>query len=401
MAKKKKQQGPMSIDDGFSKLLEIAENDAKRKSDFYRATDEMATWRYVDFIDLSKNRPCLPLEWLYGTRGFLCGRCVKYDSNEQAGKSSILLMNVGMAQRTGGAYSQLWETEKAVPPPDYIYSLGCDPKFLLLSKPDTVDVAVDEMVRFIRTVRDGIDPEKRYPIIEGVDSVSGLGADELDIEEKDKKKSKAGLGFHARMFSKYFREKFKLNAREDVVLFATGQVKANIDTGSLPGMGKKTTTMAAAPFAYHGSWVIKLYHSTAKDSDGKALGESISMFTEKNKLAPKHRSVKVLLRHLEDVPEGETRWDFTQANIDLLFGPNCPFDPKHYKSGGGWYSHTALNGGKSVHKQDFVDLFYANDELVMEAREALRIRGFGFDFETKYDRFENDGDEEATPANES
>jgi hypothetical protein len=127
----------------------------------------------------------------------------------------------------------------------------------------------------------------------------------------------------------------------------------------------------------------------------------ISMFTDKNKLAPKHRSLKILLRKLEDVPQGETRWDFTQANIDLLFGPNCPFKPEHYKSGGGWYNHSALTGGKSVHKAEFIDLFYDHEELLMETREALRIRGFGFKFETDYDRFENGEGEEAPTSDES
>jgi RecA/RadA recombinase len=398
---KKKEDGPMSLDDGFNKLLELAEKDAKRKSDFYRATDEMETWRYVDFIDLGKDRPCLPLEWLHGTRGFLCGRVVKYDSNEQAGKSSIILMNVGMAQRTTGVWSSLWETEKTVPPPDYIYSLGCDPKYLLIAKPDTVDACVNEMVDFVKTVRLGIDPDKNHPIIVGVDSVSGLGADDLETDEKDKK-SKAGLGFHAREFSKFFREKFKLFDRDDVILFATAQVKASIETGSLPGMGgggKKTASLADKPFAYHASWRIKLYHTRLKDSDGRDLGEMITMYTEKNKLGPKGRSVKVLLRNKTDVPDGQPVWDFTQANIDLLFGPNCPFEPDEYKSAGGWYSHTALNDGKSMHKEDFVNKFYENEELLMRCREKLRIRGFGFKFETDYERLEtDDGTEKQTAA---
>jgi RecA/RadA recombinase len=399
MVRKKKEAAPdgaMTLDAGFDKLLELAEKDAKRKSDFYRAADEMSTWRYVDFCDLSKSRPCLPLEHLHGTRGFLCGRVVKYDSNEQAGKSSILLMNIGMAQKTTGVWASLWETEKTVPPPDYVFSVGCDPKRLLISKPDTVDSCTDEMVDFIRTVRVGIDPDKKHPIYVGVDSISGLGANELEVNEGDKK-SKAGLGFHSRMFAKFFREKFKLCSRDDVVFFASAQIKANISTSSMPGMGgggKKTTSMAEAPFAFHATWRIHLYHSTARDTDGRELGEMITMFVEKNKLGPKHRSLKVLLRNFEDVPEGESRWDFTQANIDLLFGPNCPFEDEEYKNAGGWYSHRALNGGKSMHKEDFVNKFYENEELIMRCREKLRIRGFGFDFETHYDRPDIDDGED-------
>ena len=118
------------------------------------------------------------------------------------------------------------------------------------------------------------------------------------------------------------------------------------------------------------------------------------MFCEKNKLAPKHRSAKVLMRPRENTPEGEPVWDWTQANIDLLFGPNCPFDLDQYKSASGWYSHTELNEGKSMRAEEFVDKFYESEELVQRVREKLRIRGFGFAFETDYDRVQADADKE-------
>jgi hypothetical protein len=164
------------------------------------------------------------------------------------------------------------------------------------------------------------------------------------------------------------------------------------------GGGKKTTTLAATPFGFHVSWRIQLYHSSARDSAGKIIGRMVNMISKKNKLVESNRSMKVLIRDHDQVPEGETRWDFTQANIDLLFGPYCPFDPEHYKSAGGWYSHSALNGGKSMRREEFVDAFYDHEELLMETREKLRIRGFGFDFETRYNQ-PAQSDETANDAN--
>lgn len=379
---------PVAGRPNFDGLMQLVEKDAKRKSTFYRASSVGSDWRYIDFIDLAKKRPCLPLEWLYGTRGFLTGRVVKYSSNEAAGKSSVLLMNVGMAQATGGVWPCIWETEKAVPPPDYIHSLGCDPKTLLLQAPDTVKECLKGIPAFIKTIRGkNVDPDKEFPILLGIDSVSGLGANAVDIEEGDKK-SEDSLGFHARQFSKFFREQFKLCAREDAILFATAQVKANIETGGMPGAkprggSKKTTSIADAPFAYHASWIIKLYHKRAVNpTDGTVEGELVTMLSEKNKLAPHQRLINVLMRK-HSLAEDEPVWSFSQATVGLLFGPSSPFDQEKCQSGGGWYRHDAL-GGSNYRLEDFVDAFYSNEELLMEVREKLRIRGFGFKFETDY-----------------
>jgi len=372
----------------FDALMALVEKDAKNKSRFYRASKAADGWRYIDFNDLAKKRPCLPLEWLYGTRGFLVGRVIKYSSNEAAGKSSVMLMNVGMAQAAGGVWPCIWETEKVLPPPDYVYSLGCNPDNLLLKAPNTIDECLKDIPEFIKAMRTDVDKEKKYPIFIGIDSVSGLGIDALDIAEGSEK-SKQSLGYHARQFSKFFREKFKLCEREDAVLFATAQIKANIETGGMPGMrprggGKKTSSIAEAPFAYHASWIIKLYHKQATAQDGRVLGELITMFTEKNKLAPHNRLINVLMRKPEELPAGEAVWDFTQATADLLFGPFCPFADGEASRGGGWYRHVAL-GDTSYRLDDFLDAFYANEELLMQVREKFRIRGFGFKFEADYD----------------
>jgi len=381
----------------FDGLMQLVEKDAKHKSTFYRASSVGSDWRYIDFIDLANKRPCLPLEWLYGTRGFLTGRIVKYLSNEAAGKSSVLLMNVGMAQATGGVWPCIWETEKTVPPPDYIHSLGCDPKNLLLQAPDTVKECLSGIPAFIKTIRGkNVDPDKEFPILLGIDSVSGLGANAVDIEEGDKK-SEDSLGYHARQFSKFFREAFKLCAREDAILFATAQEKANIETGGMPGAkprggSKKNTSIADAPFAYHASWIIKLYHKQAVKDDGTVEGELVTMLSTKNKLAPRQRLVNVLMRK-HSLAGDEPVWSFSQATVQLLFGPSSPFDQDKCQSGGGWYRHDAL-GGSNYRLEDFVDAFYSNEALLMEVREKLRIRGFGFKFETDYANEEERNDAE-------
>jgi RecA/RadA recombinase len=389
MAKKKTAEQAtkksMSIDEGFRSIAKAAA-EAKQKSSFFVAAQEAESWKYVDFIDLTKKRPCLPLEYLYGTRGFLIGRIVKYDSNEAAGKSSVILMNIGMAQATRQVWPCLIETEKAVPPPDYIHSLGCDPQKLFLAQPDRVDECIDVIEQFVRTIREGVDPGKKYPIYLAIDSVSGLGVKDNTLEaSKEDEKGGGGVGYHAREFSKFFREDYKLCEAQDAVIFAAAQLKSSIDGGGGFNDGPRTTTLAAKPFEFHATWRVRLWHSGYKDKDtGEYMGELISMLTEKNKLAPKNRLIKFLLRRPELVKSGETVWDFTDANMELLTGPACPWDEKEFHAGGGWYSHAALNGGKNMRKEDFLDAFYADPVLLNQVRTKLRIRGFGFPFETQY-----------------
>lgn len=388
--RKKKSADPaakksLSIDDGFRAIAK-AEAEARQKSGFFVASQEVEGWKYVDFIDLTKKRPCLPLEYLYGTRGFLIGRIVKYDSNEAAGKSSVILMNIGMAQATRQVWPCLVETEKAVPPPDYMNSLGCDPRKLFLAQPDRVDECIDVIEQFVRTIREGVDAAKQYPIYIAIDSVSGLGVKDNTLDaNKDDERGGGGVGYHAREFSKFFREDYKLCESQDAVIFASAQLKSSIDGGGGFNDGPRTTTLAAKPFEFHATWRIRLWHGSYKDKDtGEYLGELISMLTEKNKLAPKNRLVKFLLRRPELIKPGETAWDFTEANMELLTGPACPWTDKEFRSGGGWYSHVALNGGKNMRKEDFLDAFYADQALLTQVREKLRIRGFGFKFETQY-----------------
>jgi len=38
-----------------------------------------------------------------------------------------------------------------------------------------------------------------------------------------------------------------------------------------------------------------------------------------------------------------------------------------------------------------VRAFYDNTDMLNTIREKMRIRGFGFDFETKYDQYDSEG----------
>ena len=63
----------------------------------------------------------------------------------------------------------------------------------------------------------------------------------------------------------------------------------------------------------------------------------------------------------------------------------CPEGAKHgiTKVRGG-YSAPLVSDKVLKDANEFVNALYSNEELLMKIREHLRIRGFGFSFETKY-----------------
>lgn len=377
-----------NIKDGLAKLLAASAKSAARETKTYRtemqlATDTMNGFRYIDFIDVNRKRPCLPLEWVHGTRGLLTGKLINYLADPAVGKSSMIMMNCAMAQASS-AWCCIGESEDTPPPPDWVEMLGCKPTELIFQYPQTVEQCFDGLEAFCQSIRDtGIDNEGRWPIVLGIDSVGGLGVDNIINESLKDESGGKGQGAHARLFSKFFRERMKMFKKADAVLCAASQLKENIDM--FGGGGSKETTIANNPLEFHSTWRMRMSqypYRVGTDKTSPIVGSIISMLCRKNKLAPAGRNIKAIMRKL-DFQEGPNLWDFDLANKELLFGPESPFSKlgQSYKSSGGWYSHELINSGKNLRLEDFIDQFYENEAMVQECREALRIRGFGFDFE--------------------
>jgi hypothetical protein len=392
---KKKDKKPVSIREGLDLALEKMEKASKARA-VMRATDISADWRYIDFVDVTNNRPCLPLEWLHGTRGLICGRILKYNATYAAGKSANVFMNCAMGQRGPGVYATLLESEDAPPPPDFMYHLGCNPDELIVQYPNNVVNCLDEAESFIKIIRESVDPDKKHPIIVAIDSVSGLAQKTLNPTSTQKKEEdKQGkVAFHSRAFSEFFREKLQLLTDHDVVMVATGQMKANIGSQSVYGAkAGDQTTIADAPFSYHATWVVEINHSKWWIDGQGDVGEVITCKTTKNKVASRGRQIKIYLMKPE-LCNGKPGWDFTDSH-KMLFKNNNPFREGEYTNNGGWHKHPRLLGGKSTQDFDeFLQALYDNEEVLMECREKLRIRGFGFPFETDYivDEVKNAGD---------
>ena len=346
------------------------------------AADLMKNWKYIDFVDPKTDMPVLPLEWLFGARGMLPGRMMKLEAKEGVGKSNFLFLNYAMALKSANGWCYHMESEGTVPPADYIMSLGCDPDQLIVQRPGSIERCMGAVDQAMMDVREE-DPEVTSPLIVGIDSVSGFGSD-ADMEEKvlDLTGSQ-GLASHARVLSRWFRDRTIEMERNQMLLIAIGQLKANIQTGPAANYGdpdNKMVTLADKPLNFHATWRVRI--RTEKLVENKVdTGENVILKTEKNKLSPKYRELAVPCRRNQGFDFVEATCDFLRFRSPIVLAGDSKFS---VEKAGAYVRCAALAGDKGLRKEDVAPLLYQNTDLLMSIREALRIRGYGFDFEKNY-----------------
>lgn len=347
-------------------------------------------WMWIDFVDPKTGLPCLLLEWLFGCRGALCGRMIKIEAMEGVGKSSYCFLQYAMAQKAGG-YCWHGESEFAPPPPDYIASFGCDPDNLAIQQPGSIERAFTAMEQFVSAVRDKVDPDMQHPIVVGLDSISGFGSDvQIDADDIPDPSDTKGLGAHARKVSQWFRDRGHILDSRKVLMMVTAQLKEKIEIGmvkSLKGAGSKQgTTIAANPLNFHSTIRLRMTSSVMRDKGGNDIGEHLHLLTTKNKLSPRNR--QITLNHHRD-----TGFDLMSPTLDWLrtFTPWTLPDGSVFdiQQAGAYIKCDRLCDGKSKHsneegKRELMEAFYADEDLVMQCREYLKIRGFDFPFERRY-----------------
>lgn len=409
MAKKKEEAL-----DSFSAMMAGLNDRAKKgknNATFGRLADEASKGRWIDFCDPKTGMPCLALEWLWGARGFQTGRILKIEAEEGVGKSSFLMLMYGAAQKSCGAWCLHFEGELAKAPPDFMASYGCDPRRIL--SPDLTGdnlsiegcfSAIDETTRTMRSEQPGMDPDKKHPIVAGVDSVSSFGASK-NMDEKDTDNA-SGIGVHSRFLSGWFRDRWGHLSDRDTFLMIIAQLRSKIDTTPVFGQRAKTnetTTLAARPLDFHSSMRLEIstHPLKLKDPPYSQYGDTVTFKTTKNKLSPKGKALK--LRLIWD--QG---FDMTNATIELLkniapitlpSGQQFTIEQRGAGSLGGVKLHIPMLCDEGLHyfpnylpgdldkrrtNDELLGRLYANGPLLMAIREALRIRGFGFPFETDY-----------------
>jgi len=362
------------------------------------ASNLMDSWRWIDFIDPKTGLPCLMLEWLFGCRGMLTGRFVKIEADPGIGKSSYMFLQYGMGQQTSGAYAIHFESEGAPQPPDYIAAMGCNPDDLGILQPRSIEECMSRVEELTYEMRKD-DPDKKYPIILGVDSVSGLGSkndDELDLPLEKRTVLElggggAGLAGHARTLSKWFRDRGCLWLQEfDVLMFATAQLKDNIVIGGMPGVqlpaDQKKKTIADAVMNFNASYRLRMNSSPLYNKETKTdLGELVKIKVIKNKVSPKNREIQIPLIRGQGFNFAEATCDWLRYKSPIIFKDGTKFE---IEQRGAWINCPMIReknfASNQAGKEELMQNLHANTDMVMSLREGLRIRGFGFDFEKTY-----------------
>ncbi len=369
-------------------------------SPLYSASAIGDSWKWIDFVDPKTGGPCLPLEWLFGCRGILCGRVMKIEAFEGVGKSSYCFLQYAMGQQSSNATCIHMESERTPPPADYISAFGTNTDDLYISQPVTLEEALTDATNIMRALGGEKVKGDKSPIIMAIDSISGLSEDDYD-EEADVDVGKGSLGKHARMMSKFFRQYIRMIESTNTVFVVTAQLKDKISTERIPTFGSnanqadgKTATIADRPLNFHATYRIKMSSSKLIE-DGKDIGETVTFKTVKNKLSPKHRQVSMQLIRDHGVY-------FTESTINLLKAMSPVVLPRPVATADGtevsefaletkgpWLQCPSVLGDKSMksnkeNKDELIRALYANTDLLMGIRESLRIRGFGFDFEKNY-----------------
>ena len=369
-------------------------------------------WKWVDFVDPKTGYPVLAIEYLFGTRGLLCGRLYKIEAMEGVGKSSFCYFSYGAGQRTCEATCLHMESENATATADYVASYGCDPEKILQARPGSLGRALylaEELVNSAKKVPGKNDDPNDLldkPIILSLDSVSGFSSDEELDGEASENSNVGGLGYHARKMSAFFRDfGWWLEAR-DVVLIATAQLRDKIEASGpfakksgISGLNDgDPTTMASKPLNFHATGQLqmtakKLWEpKTPGSSEMVNTGTLVAFKLVKNKLGWAYRKVPpVTLRR-------DQGFDFTMQSYDFIKEGSPWFTDTgeqivSIETRGSWYVCDKYNikGQGEETKRLIMDALLTDHETVMQLREVLRIRGYGFKFETKYtlDRFED------------
>lgn len=379
----------MDMGAAMAALKKNAKGDKREGVDYETITSETAKYRYIDFTDPKNRMPCLALEWLWGARGLLCGRMMKIEAEEGTGKSSYVMLQYAMAQQTANAWCVHEESEGTVAPPDFVASFGADPDNVMMPKLKVRSIeAVFENIDWTTAKLRGadIDPTKIAPIVVGLDSISAFGAEaNMDEDDTESAANGGGLGKHARVVSQWFRDKGYILEDRDVLLLVTAQLREKIATGGFSAPGdKKKTTLAARPLNFHASYRLEMWSSALKD-ENKQIGEVVHFTTTKNKMSPKGKVVPINLYW-------DKGFDLQTASCDMLRNVSPIVLPNGTKfevlQRGAYVSCPAL-GDKNYQsnpagKLELMKAICGDAALLAGLREALRIRGFGFEFETRY-----------------
>lgn len=417
------------------KKLERPEASPPRKSyaDFLRrqaddpdskirsVTDLEGSWRYVDFSDPFTGMPSLCQEFLVGARGFKVGSVNQLRALWAKGKSSFCYLQYASGYQRNHALCFHIETEGAGMPPERVAEFGIHPDMVGTASVNSFEECGAVVDDFICRVRGGFggsigesgrqratiyskenafDPDMRFPIMIGIDSISALDQ-EKNVRQDIVDLARTGqISYMSRGIRSWLGQRAGRFKEAQCCVFLTSHETQNIQTGMaaripLP-QDKQTTSKAGNAIGMYDSTLIGFDSSKWRDDRTKLeIGTEIKLHMLKNKLGWQGRRISLFL-----TPHN----GFDLVHSDYEFLVNNPMSP--LKALGGVFGEDRVEkvrGGvkcdlldsSKVYRDevDFVGDFYENKDLLDTIRDRMYIRGYGLPWESRYQsRFDDNGE---------
>ena len=287
----------------------------------------------------------LGLDIALGIGGFPKGRIVEIYGPESSGKTTLALHAVAEAQAKGGNCAFV-DAEHALDPV-YAAALGVDIENLLVSQPDTGEMALEIVDQLVRSA--AVD-------IVVVDSVAALTPRaEIDGEMGDQQ-----VGLQARLMSKALRKlTASINKSKTTVIF-------------INQLREKIGVMFGSPETTPGGRALKFYSSVRLDirriesiKDGaEVVGSRTRVKVVKNKVAPPFKQVEFDIMYGEGISK-------TGELLDLGVKAGV------VEKSGAWFSYGDERIGQG--RENAKTFLKEHPEMAYEIEDKIRA-SHGLDF---------------------
>ncbi|MGQ4876263.1 MAG: recombinase RecA [Promethearchaeia archaeon] len=249
----------------------IADLNKKHGADSIREINDNDERGVIDSISTG----CYSLDNIFGCNGVPLGRIIDIYGNPSGGKSVLAMYIVGQIQKNGGKAA--WLDAEYAWSNKYAKKIGVDTKTLLLSQPETCEVALDMVEKLVNT--------GELDVIV-VDSTAAL----VPSQELKNDIEKSTVALQARLLSKGLRMITGVASRSKTIIIFISQTRDKI--GVFFGPTQDSTGGKALKF--YASVRLKVSKiKTLKDKNDVVIGNRLRIEATKNKVGLPFRKAEI------------------------------------------------------------------------------------------------------------
>ena len=277
-----------------------------------------------------------------GVGGYPKGRIIEVFGPESSGKTTIALHAIAEVQKTGGRAAFI-DAEHALDPV-YAKKLGVDTDNLLLSQPDTGELALEIVEALVRSGAMSI-------IV--IDSVAALVPQaEIEGEMGD-----SHVGLQARLMSQALRKLGGVINKTNTICIFINQLREKV--GIM--FGNPETTPGGRALKFYSSVRLDVRRGEQIKVNGEVLGNKTVIKVVKNKVAPPFKTAEVEIMYGEGVSKTGEIVDMA-VNLGIV------------DKSGAWFSYKGEKIGQG--KENVKLLLKNTPELYKEIEKLVREKLF-------------------------